>query len=207
MPGSPVNDLQQVLADPFAAERGILQPLTGRDDVQAVKFPVSFAATPVTEYRPAPELGADQPEWRSGDQLAPVDRSAARPHRVLQRQHVRPDAQRQRAHGAHDQHDPGIGPAPPHFAVENTVSGTARTAGDGPVPTRRASAQPTAMRTELVRGARRRRASGRGMTRPMAASSHRGVMPVVFTHTRARIQFTLTTAMGIAHRSPSEIYG
>src|SRR5699024_9139024 len=50
VPGSPVNDLQQVLVDPFAAERGILQPLTGRDDVQAVKFPVSFAATPVTEY-------------------------------------------------------------------------------------------------------------------------------------------------------------
>jgi crotonobetainyl-CoA:carnitine CoA-transferase CaiB-like acyl-CoA transferase len=64
VPGSPVNDLQQVLEDPFAAERGILQPLTGREDVQAVKFPVTFGGTPVTEYRPAPALGADEPQWQ-----------------------------------------------------------------------------------------------------------------------------------------------
>lgn len=64
VPGSPVNDLQQVLEDPFAAERGILQPLTGREDVKAVKFPVTFEGTPVTKYRPAPALGADEPQWR-----------------------------------------------------------------------------------------------------------------------------------------------
>ena len=64
VPGSPVNDLQQVLEDPFAAERGILQPLTGREDVSAVKFPVTFASTPVTEYRPAPDLGADEAQWQ-----------------------------------------------------------------------------------------------------------------------------------------------
>lgn len=64
VPGSPVNDLQEVLDDPFAAERGLLQPLTGREDVKAVKFPVTFGGTPVTEYRPAPALGEDDPEWR-----------------------------------------------------------------------------------------------------------------------------------------------
>lgn len=64
VPGSPVNDLQQVLEDPFAAERGILQPLTGREGVSAVKFPVTFAGTPVMEYRPAPDLGADEAQWQ-----------------------------------------------------------------------------------------------------------------------------------------------
>ena len=64
VPGSPVNDLKQVLEDPFAAERGILQPLAGREDVSAVKFPVTFAGTPVMEYRPAPDLGADEAQWQ-----------------------------------------------------------------------------------------------------------------------------------------------
>jgi hypothetical protein len=81
------------------------------------------------------------------------------------------------------------------------------TAVDGPVPTKTAIVHPTAMRTELVRGESRRRARGRVMRSAMVASSHRGAMPVVFTSTRAMIEFTLMTATGSAQMRPSEIHG
>ena len=95
----------------------------------------------------------------------------------------------------------------PHFAVEKTVRGTAMTAGEGPVATRRVRTHPTAMRRELGSGRIRRSASGSVMSRAMTTSSHFGAVPVVFTQTRARIELTLMTATGSAHSSPSAIHG
>ncbi|MGZ1489941.1 CaiB/BaiF CoA transferase family protein [Brevibacterium sediminis] len=63
VPGSPVNTLSDVLDDPFSSERGILQDLDGHEGTKAVKFPVAFSRTPVSEYRRAPELDSSRPTW------------------------------------------------------------------------------------------------------------------------------------------------
>lgn len=63
VPGSRVNNLLDVIRDPFMEERGILISLEDDSETKTVKFPVTFGRTPVTKYRAAPKLGRDHPQW------------------------------------------------------------------------------------------------------------------------------------------------
>ncbi|WP_448681290.1 CaiB/BaiF CoA transferase family protein [Pseudomonas nicosulfuronedens] len=70
VPGGPINNLQQALADPQVQARGLLQTLTRQDgtDVTLLGYPARFSASPPT-YRLAPPMFAQDTAQVLAEQL------------------------------------------------------------------------------------------------------------------------------------------
>lgn len=61
VPGGPVNRIDQILADPHVAERGLLHTMTRNDgtDVRVIGFPAQMSRSPATYRAAPPRLGED----------------------------------------------------------------------------------------------------------------------------------------------------
>lgn len=59
IPSGPINDLEQVFAYPQAVHRGLRAPAPHplKPDLDIVRSPLKFSATPITDYRAPPMLG------------------------------------------------------------------------------------------------------------------------------------------------------
>jgi len=59
IPSGPINDLEQVFAYPQAVHRGmrVRAPHPLKPDLDVIRSPLHFAATPITDYRAPPMLG------------------------------------------------------------------------------------------------------------------------------------------------------
>lgn len=59
IPSGPINDLEQVFAYPQAMHRGLRAraPHPLKPDLDVIRSPLNFSATPITEYRAPPMLG------------------------------------------------------------------------------------------------------------------------------------------------------
>ena len=70
VPGGPINDLQQALADPHVQARGMLQTLQRQDGtpVTLLGYPAKFSATPPS-YRLAPPVFAQDTANLLGEEL------------------------------------------------------------------------------------------------------------------------------------------
>ena len=69
VPSGPINDLEQVFAYPQAVHRGlrVRAPHQLKPDLDVIRSPLNFSATPITEYRAPPMLGQHTEEVLRGD--------------------------------------------------------------------------------------------------------------------------------------------
>ncbi|MEY8830861.1 CaiB/BaiF CoA transferase family protein [Sedimentitalea sp. XS_ASV28] len=63
IPAGPINDLQEVLADPQVVARGMQIELDG---IPGIRAPFRFSDAELALHRPAPKLGEDNPEQARG---------------------------------------------------------------------------------------------------------------------------------------------
>jgi crotonobetainyl-CoA:carnitine CoA-transferase CaiB-like acyl-CoA transferase len=69
IPSGPINDLEQVFAYPQAVHRGLRAhaPHPLKPDLDVVRSPLNFSATPITDYRAPPMLGEHTREVLAGE--------------------------------------------------------------------------------------------------------------------------------------------
>jgi len=69
VPSGPINDIEQVFAYPQAVHRGmrVRAPHPLKPDLDVIRSPLNFSATPITEYRAPPMLGQHTREFLAKD--------------------------------------------------------------------------------------------------------------------------------------------